>query len=400
MRENFDIIYDRKNTDSVKWDCADRFFQGAEVLPMWVADMDFQAPREVTEAIRLRNEQGIYGYTESMPESFRAAFANWVQRRHGWAVRPEWLCHTPGVVPALYTAVIAFTEPGDRIMIQPPVYPPFCSIIRENGRQPVLNPLKIEGGRYVMDFDDMERQMKSGVKMLILCSPHNPVGRVWERDELLHLGRLCLENDVLLVSDEIHADIVFAGRRHLPAASLSRLIEQKSITCMAASKTFGLAGLITSTAIIPNPQLMARFHHQLQVMGLDSGNVFGITASLAAYRHGEEWLEQLLKYLAGNLLFLKDFLAEHIPQIEFILPEGTYLVWLDCRKLGLSPRNLSAMLTEKAKIGLNEGTAFGCEGAGFQRINIACPRSILQECLQRLERAVRSESGQQVQSRQ
>ena len=383
MRYDFDKICDRKNTCSLKWDCSASVYHTEGLLPMWIADMDFPAPHCVAEAIGKRNGHEIYGYPESMPDSLKDAVAGWVLKRHGWKIEHRWLCYTPGVVSALSASVLAFTEPGDRIMIQPPVYPPFYNVIRGNGRIPVTNPLKTEAGRYVMDFDDMERKMKTGVKMMILCSPHNPVGRVWTREEL------CVKNNVLLVSDEIHSDIVFNGHRHIPAASVSHEIEQKSVTCVAASKTFGVAGLTTSATIIPNPELSARFQNQLKCLGIEFGNVFGIAAMEAAYRDGEEWLEQLLEYLSGNLRVLKDYFDTNIPQIKITEPEGTYLAWMDCRQLGMDSGELSAFMAEKAKVGLNDGATFGGEGEGFQRINIACPRAVIREGMRRIERAVK-----------
>lgn len=389
MKYNFDKIYDRKNTGSIKWDNVESKFYANGILPMWIADMDFLAPNAVAEAISRRNEHGIYGYTESMPSSLRDAIANWLQKRHGWSVKHDWLCFTPGVVSALSISVLAYTEPGDQILIQPPVYPPFYKVIQNNGRIPVLNPLKLQDGQYTMDFEDMECKMRAGVKMMILCSPHNPVGRVWSREELARLSKLCVENDVLLVSDEIHSDIIYKNHRHIPAASISYGIEQKTITCVAASKTFGVAGLTTSASIIPNSKLRQKFINKLEGMGIEFGNIFGITASEAAYRHGEEWLEQLLEYLEGNLKILKEYFEAEIPGIRIINPEGTYLVWMDCRKLGMNSKELSEFMSRKAKVGLNDGAAFGAEGEGFQRINIACPRSILLESLKRISKAVK-----------
>ena len=388
MRYDFDKICDRKNTCSLKWDCSASVYHTEGLLPMWIADMDFPAPHCVAEAIGKRNGHEIYGYTESMPDSLKDAVAGWVLKRHGWKIEHRWLCYTPGVVSALSASVLAFTEPGDRIMIQPPVYPPFYNVIRGNGRIPVTNPLKTEAGRYVMDFDDMERKMKTGVKMMILCSPHNPVGRVWERKELSRLAELCVKNNVLLVSDEIHSDIVFNGHRHIPAASVSHEIEQKSVTCVAASKTFGVAGLTTSATIIPNPELSARFQNQLKCLGIEFGNVFGIAAMEAAYRDGEEWLEQLLEYLSGNLRVLKDYFDTNIPQIKITEPEGTYLVWLDFSALGLDGKKLNDLIVNRAGLWLDSGSIFGAGGEGFQRVNIACPRAILHKALTQLEYAV------------
>ena len=335
------------------------------------------------------NEHRIYGYTESMPDSLRDVVVNWVKKRHGWDVKREWLHYTPGVVSGLCTSVLALTEPGDGIMLQPPVYPPFYNVIKENGRRIVANPLKLVDGRCKMDFDDMTHKMKTGVRMMILCSPHNPVGRVWTHDELVQLAKLCLEYDVILVSDEIHSDIVFSSHKHIPAASVLQEMERKTVTCIAASKTFGVAGLSTSVTIIPDPEFRISFENKLDGMGIKFGNIFGIAATEAAYRYGEEWLEQLLDYLEGNLQLLKEYFETKIPQIKICIPEGTYLVWMDCRQLGMNSRELSLFMTERAKVGLNDGASFGLEGDGFMRINIACPRAILQEGLKRIECAVK-----------
>lgn len=388
MQFNFDIIHNRRNTGSLKWDCTEKIFKDKDILPMWIADMDFLAPQKIIEAIRKRNEHGIFGYTESMPESFCNTIIDWVYKRHNWNIKREWLNCTPGVVSALSAAIMTFTEVGDKVAIQSPVYPPFYKIIRDNGRELVDNPLKLMNGHYEMDYTDLERKIKTGIKMLILCSPHNPIGRVWQYEELSKLGELCLKNNVLLVSDEIHSDIVYQNHKHIPIASISEELTQNSITCISASKTFGIAGLATSTAIIPNSKLRIKYTSKIQSMGLEIGNIFGITASEAAYKHGEEWLEHLLIYLQENLKFLLDYFRNNIPEINVIKPEGTYLVWLDCRNLGLNSKELLEFMVHKAKIGLNDGATFGLSGEGFLRINIACPRAILIEGLRRMERAI------------
>ena len=392
MQCNFDIIYDRRNTCSLKWDCSEKIFKDKDILPMWIADMDFIAPQKVIEAIKKRNDHGIFGYMESMPEAYCNAIISWVQKRHQWKIKDEWLSCTPGVVSALSTAIMAFTKPGDRVIIQSPVYPPFYTIIKNNDRQIVDNPLKFENGSYEMDFIDLEKKMKSSIKMMILCSPHNPVGKVWSREELTKLGELCLANNVLLVSDEIHSDIVFQNYKHTPVATISDELAHNSIICIAASKTFGIAGLTTSSVIIPDVKLRTKYENKIQSMGLDNVNIFGIIASEAAYKYGDEWLEQLLVYLQENLKLLQNYFEENIPEIKVIKPEGTYLVWLDCRQLGLNPKELWKFMIHKAKIGLNDGATFGTGGEGFLRINIACPRATLVEGLKRIERAVKWDS--------
>jgi cystathionine beta-lyase len=357
---------------------------------MWIADMDFMAPESVIEAIRQRNEHGIFGYAASLPESYCTAITEWADRRHQWKIRSDWFNCTPGVVPALSAAVLTYTEPGDGIIIQPPVYPPFYSVIRENGRRVLENPLRLVKGCYFMDFDNLEEQIRAGAKLLILCSPHNPSGRVWKSEELAALGELCLKNGIIIVSDEIHSDIIYKGHKHLPLASVSDELAQNSVTCIAASKTFGIAGLAASTIIIPDRGLREKFKRRIQCLGIDSVNIFGLTASEAAYRYGEGWLEQLLGYLTENLRILEEYFHDNIPEIVPVHPDGTYLVWLDCRRLGLNSGDLNEFMAKKAKVGLNSGATFGEQGEGFLRINIACPRALLLDGLGRITTAVRN----------
>jgi cystathionine beta-lyase len=297
---------------------------------------------------------------------------------------------TPGVVPALNLAVMAFTKPGDKVIVQSPIYPPFFPAIENNGRQLVNNQLRFKNGRYEIDFEDLETKIASGARLLIFCSPHNPVGRVWEKEELLKLGELCLKNKVVLVSDEIHADLVFKGHKHTPTATISDDILNNTITCMAPSKTFNLAGLAVSAIIISNQTLFKMFSQSMEGVGIKAINNFGIVGFEAAYRYGKEWLEQLLDYLQGNLEFILKYFEERIPKIQVIKPEGTYLIWLDCRQLGMDTKSLNNFMVKEAKVGLSDGPTFGPGGEGFQRINIACPRSILEDGLKRIEKAVNS----------
>lgn len=387
MKYDFDQVVDRRGTSSLKWDCVGSLYGSSDVLPMWVADMDFAAPEPVVRALLSRARQGVYGYTVR-PASLGQAIADWMGRRHGWQIDKKWISYNNGVVPALALTINAFSQPGDKVIIQSPVYHPFFSIVRNNGRQLVNNELMMRDGRYIMDFEALEKSFDPRVKMLILCSPHNPVGRVWSRDELARLGEICLSNGVLIVSDEIHCDLLIKGAKHVPLASISPELAQNSITCIAPSKTFNLAGLATAAVIIPNPQLRGVFNNALENAGQGMSNVFGLTAWEVACRDGEEWLEQLLDYLAGNLEFLLGFVEKRIPRIRVVAPEGTYLVWLDCRDLGLDPARLNGFMAREAKVGLNDGAMFGPGGAGFQRMNIACPRSILAEGLKRIEQAV------------
>jgi cystathionine beta-lyase len=387
MKYDFDKVVDRRNTSSMKWDQAGKVFGTEDILPMWVADMDFEVPPAVVEALTKAAVHGVFGYTARLPSLYEA-FIAWVRKRHGWEVKREWMLFSPGGVPAINLAVMAFSEPGDKVIVQSPVYYPFLLAIRNNGRELANNQLRFRDGRYEMDFEDLERKAASGAKVLILCNPHNPVGRVWRRDELSRLGEICVTHEVVVVSDEIHADLIFKGFTHVCTASISEEIAESTVALMAPSKTFNLAGLEACAVVAPNRRLFDKFYHCLEKTGLGMTNTFGITAFEAAYRHGEEWLRQLMEYLQENLEFLMHYFRERIPKIKVIRPEGTYLVWLDCRELGMDPKSLKSFMIEEAKVGLNDGPKFGAGGEGFQRINIACPRCTLEEGLRRIERAV------------
>jgi cystathionine beta-lyase len=355
---------------------------------MWVADMDFACPEPVVQALVARAQHGIYGYT-APTDSYYNAVKSWMKRRQGWEIKPEWICITPGVVPALNMLIRTFVAPGEKVLIQPPVYHPFFHAIENNQAELAANALVYKNGRYHMDFTDLEKKTQDpAVKMAILCSPHNPVGRVWTRDELLRFGEICLKNDVLIVSDEIHADLIFRGTVFTPFASLGEDLFQKAIVCTAPSKTFNLAGLKTSNIVIPDEGLRTEFKKTLQSNGLGGINAFGLVATVAAYNHGEEWLDQVLAYIEDNLHFLEDCVTQHIPRITVVRPEGTYLVWLDCRKLGLGKWELKDLMLREARVYLDDGFIFGPEGEGFQRMNIACPRSILVEALERIRNAI------------
>lgn len=391
MQYYFDEVIDRKKTNSLKWDAVTRIYGDPEVLPMWVADMDFLPPEPIVEAVALRAARGHFGYS-LRPDSLSESIVGWLARRHNWQVEREWLTYTSGVVPALALAVQAYSQPGDKIIIQPPVYHPFFAVIQNNGRQVVNNPLKLEDGRYSMDFDGLEKCFDSRVKMLILCSPHNPVGRVWTREELTRLGEICLRKGIVIVSDEIHFDLILgsddAPIRHYPLASLSEELAQNTVTCFAPSKTFNIAGFHSSAVITPNARLRALFDNSLESSASGGSNLLAALAWEAACRESEGWLDALLDYLRGNLSFLCRYFEERIPRIKVIRPEGTYLVWLDFRGLELSQTELKTFLATEAKVGLNDGAAFGPGGEGFQRMNIACPRSTLEEGLRRIEAAV------------
>jgi len=387
MRYDFDAVIDRRNTGSLKWDYPERALGHKDVIPMWVADMDFPAPRQVIDAIRARAEHGAYGYPLT-PPSYWAAIQSWMKTRHNWEVKKEWLSKSPGVVPALSLCVTAFTHPGDKIVVQTPVYYPFFAAIKHNGRRIVRNPLRTENGRWVMDFDDLERKIDPRTRLLILCSPHNPVGRVWRREELNRLAEICAARDVLIVADEIHADLVYTGYKHFPLASLSEEVAKRTITLTAPSKTFNTAGLTTSVVISSNPRLLNLFNTEAANAGLTMGNIFGIVALEAAYAHGAEWLDQLLPYLEENVNAAQRFFEARVPRIKFTRPEGTYLALLDCRGLGLEQKALNDFFLRKAGVYFDEGTLFGDELAGFERINLAAPRAVLVQALERIEAAV------------
>ncbi|MBN1692155.1 MAG: pyridoxal phosphate-dependent aminotransferase [Dehalococcoidales bacterium] len=395
MKYDFDRVHSRKNTGSAKWDAVKAIFGSEDVIPMWVADMDFPAARPIVEALKKRAEHPFYGYTHTGP-GVTEAVTDRLRRKFGWKVEPEWVVFSPGVIPALSAAVKALTHPGDEIILQEPVYFPFFSVVKENGCQVATNQLKLNNGNYEMDFEELEGKFEkrggmefggSRIKAVILCNPHNPIGRLWGREDLTQLGEIMLKHEIPVISDEIHCELLYKGYKHTPFATLSREFEQNSIVCMAPSKTFNLPGLHASSIIIPDKKLREKFNEARA--GAGSGlNIFGLTALEAAYRYGDEWLEQLLDYLQKNMEFTLDYFKQKIPRISVIKPQATYLLWLDCRALGLDDKALSGFMKEKAKVGMNDGFIFGAGGSGFQRMNIACPRSILQEALERIEKAI------------
>jgi len=384
---NFDEVINRRNTSSVKWDNLKNLYGRDDLIPLWVADMDFKSPPAVIKALKERADHGVYGYTFPSEEYYNAVI-NWMERRHNWHIDKEWISYAPSVVAALSYCIRAFTEPGDKIIIQTPVYHPFYSTIEENERIVVKNPLIHRDGKYYMDFDDLERKAKDGAKMLILCSPHNPVGRVWTKEELKRLADICLENNILVVSDEIHFDIVFKGNEHTVFASLSPEVADNCVVLTSPSKTFNLAGLQVSNVIIPNEMLRMKFRKEENKDHISSPNVFAQRALIAAYDHSEEWLDELLKYLEGNRDFFIDYINKRIPKLKVTESEGTYLMWVDCTELGMNPQQLKEFFVNQCKVALNEGKMFGEEGNTFQRFNIGCPRSILEEALNRIERAI------------
>lgn len=389
MKYDFDKIIDRKNDYSSKWNDIQKMFGRDDLLPMWVGDMDFESPQPVIDALVERAKKGVYGYT-STPPSYFESVAQWMKKRHNWNVETDWMVYTPGVVTALSFIINAFTNPGDKVIVQQPVYYPFFRVIEENGRRLVNNPLVYKDGKYTIDFNDLEEKAKDRrIKLMFLCNPHNPVGRVWTKEELTMLGKICIENNILVVSDEIHQDIVYPGSTHVPFASISEEFALSSITCTSPSKTFNLAGLQTATIIIPNTVYYDIYKNFLKRLELMNNHIFGMVAQEAAYSCGEEWLNQLLEYLAGNLKLLIDEIEREIPQLKAIRPEGTFFVWLDCTSLGLDPHQLSDFMTNKAKLALESGYWFGTGGEGFERINIACPRVYIAEAVKRLKTAIR-----------
>jgi cysteine-S-conjugate beta-lyase len=389
---DFDRLIDRTGTESLKWVYPRKVLKVEDAIPLWVADMDFEAPPAVVEALKRRAAHGVFGYP-LVPPSFYAAAIDWLKRRHGWEVQKPWMAMIPGIVPALNYIVRAFTKPGDPVIIQTPVYHPFYYAIENNGRRVVRNPLRFDGRRYTMDLDDLRTKIDEPGRLLILCSPHNPVGRVWTREELEALSRVAVERDLLVISDEIHHDLVYRGHRHHVLAALSPELAQQTITCIAPSKTFNIPGLSTAAVVIPNPDLLAKFKDEAERAGFELGQVFGIVGFEAAYAHGGDWLDELLPYLEGNIAFMGEFLAERLPKIRLISPEGTYLALLDCRELGIEPTTLNNFFLKKAHIYFSDGAIFGRELEGFVRINFGCPRSVLREALERIERAVKDLSA-------
>jgi cystathionine beta-lyase len=387
MKYNFDEIIDRKNTSCVKWDFAEQYFEANDILPMWVADMDFKTPDFIVDAVKKRAAHEIYGYTVR-PESYYKSMIKWIAKKHNWKIEKDWIIFSPGIVPAVNMAVLAYTKPGDKIVVQPPVYFPFFSAVKDNGRQLVYNQLKLENGRYNMDFDDLESKIDNRTKMIIISNPHNPGGSAWTNDELSKLGEICIKHNIILISDEIHSDLVIPPFKHTVAANISEEIAGVTVSMMAPSKTFNLAGMASSSVIISNPKLRNDFQVFIDRVHVGMGNLFGMVASEAAYTHGEEWLHQMLDYVKGNLDYMEDFIKTNIPQLKMIRPEATYLVWLDFLELGFSNEDLKAFVLQKAKLGLNDGSVFGPGGEGFQRINVACPRAYLVEAMNRLKKAV------------
>lgn len=388
MTYDFDERIERRHTGSLKYDLAVRRGKPADVLPLWVADMDFRSPPCVIDALVERSRHGIFGYSES-DDTYFAAVANWYEKHFSFSVRQEWLLKTPGIVFAICAIMRALTKKGDAVLIQPPVYYPFSSCVKNNERRLVENQLIYADGHYGIDFADFERKIAEyGVKMFLLCSPHNPAGRVWTKEELIRMGDICLKHNVMVVSDEIHSDFVYGGRRHHVFMTLKNEYEDISIVCTAPSKTFNLAGLQISNIFIPNAEMRRAVRREIYNSGYDEPNAMGLAACRAAYEGGRDWLDQLLTYLTGNFGFVRSFLRENLPEIRLVEPEGTYLAWLDCSALHMSDEDLKTLIEQKAGLWLDDGPMFGPGGEGFQRVNIACPRATLERAFGRLAQAL------------
>ncbi|AGC68950.1 cystathionine beta-lyase PatB [Thermoclostridium stercorarium subsp. stercorarium DSM 8532] len=385
---NFDEITERHGTNSIKYDLAQKKGMPADVLPFWVADMDFKSPPEIIEALSERVKHGIFGYSDTIDESYFNALYKWYYERFGWQIRREWVVKCPGVVFAVCTAIRALTKPGDAVLIQQPVYYPFENSVKDNGRRLIVNPLIYRNGRYFMNIDEFERLVaEEKVRLFILCNPHNPVGRVWTEEELTAVGDICLKHGVYVISDEIHQDFVYPGYRHLVFASLKPEYADITVTCTAPSKTFNLPGLQISNIFISNQKIRKLFTEELKKTGYSQPNLMGIVACQAAYEKGSKWLDELIAYLTGNLELFREFVKKELSSVHLVEPEGTYLVWLDFSSFGLSDRELEQLLIHRAKLWLSPGPTFGAGGEGFQRFNIACPRSVLQQGLNRLKEA-------------
>ena len=388
MKYNFNEIIDRKGTDSLKYDFAVERGLPKDVLPLWVADMDFPVEDHIKEALIKASEHAIFGYSDTKDDYFEV-LSSWYERRFFWKVKKEWLVKTPGVVFAIAMAIQALTRENEAIIIQEPVYYPFSSTIRANNRKLVINNLVLKKDKYHIDFVDFEKKIiENNVKLFILCSPHNPVGRVWTGEELQKLANICLKHKVYIFSDEIHSDLVYEKDTHTIFANLGKDVEDSCIVATAPSKTFNIAGLQVSNIWIANKKMRDSFKEAIDRAGYSQLNNMGLIATKAAYKYGEEWLEELKIYLKSNIDFVREFLKDKLPNIKLMEPEGTYLLWLDCRELGLSEKERQGLIQNKAKLWLDTGTMFGKAGAGFERINIACPRKTLEEAMNRLKEAI------------
>jgi len=389
MKYDFNRVIDRSNNYSAKWSEMGVKYGKDDLIPMWVADMDFEAAPEIIEVMQKRLAQGIFGYT-TRPESYNDSIANWMKSRHNWEIKNEWLLYSPGVIPSISLIIRHMTKPGDKIIIQQPVYSPFSSVVTDNGRQLVVNVLKKGStGRYEMDFDDFENKVREGdVKLFLLCSPHNPVGRVWSRDELTRIGNICMKYNVKVIADEIHGDLVFKNHTHIPFASISETFAQNSITCIAPTKTFNIAGLQMSSVVLPNANDYKVLDEAFTLIDIKRNNCFSLVASEVAYNHGEAWLTEMLKYVEENMDYVVSYVQQYMPKVKVFKPEGTYLILLDFKDLGIDDETLKRILVEDAQVALNDGVSFGAGGDGRQRMNVACPKATVVEVLNRINVAL------------
>ena len=385
MKYDFDKVVDRKNTNSLKYDFAVERGKPADIMPLWVADMDFRVPDEVITALKERAEHGIFGYSEPKTDYFKA-LCNWSEKRHGWKPDPEKYVLTCGVVFAICSLLRVLTDKGDGVIICQPVYYPFENSIKNNERKLIVSELVNNDGHYTVDFEDFERKIvENKVKVFILCNPHNPVGRVWKREELERLGDICLKHNVFVIADEIHCDFTFGKNKHVPFPSVKKEFENNCAVCTSPSKSFNLAGMQISNIYVENDAVRGKFITELDRQGCSQPNVMGLVACQAAYEHGEKWFEQLKEYLWANIEFVREYVAVNLPKVKFLAPEGTYLVWLDLREYGYTDEQLEELMQNKAKLWLDDGYIFGKGGSGFQRINVGCPRSVLAEALDKLK---------------
>lgn len=385
---NFDEVINRKGTSCVKYDGLKDAYQGKEnLIPLWVADMDFATPDFIIDALKKRCEHPIFGYTFDDDEYYASILA-WLNYKYNWKAEREWITYIPGIVKGIGLAVQCFTQPGDKVIIQPPVYHPFRLVPTRMGREVVYNPLKLEDGVYKMDFEQLESLIDKDCKMLILSNPHNPGGIVWEKEALVKLAQICSAHGILVISDEIHAEMTYPQFRHHPFATVSPEAAACSVTFMAPSKTFNIAGIVSSYAIVPDAGLREKFYSFLEAGELNAGTIFAFAATKAAYTYGAEWLQQMRSYVIENVNFVDEYLKKNIPQIKAYRPQASFLIWLDCRELGLSQPDLVHLFEDKAGLALNDGTMFGKEGEGFMRLNVGCPRSILSKALESLKKAI------------
>lgn len=389
MKYDFDRVIDRSNNFSAKWSEMGGKYGSDELIPMWVADMDFEAAPEIVEVMQSRLQQGIYGYT-TRPASYNTSIVNWMTKRHDWNIQSDWLMYSPGVIPSISMIIKEMTEPGDKIIIQQPVYSPFASVVTGNNRDLLVNELvKTESGKYEMDLEDFEQKISDEkVKLFLLCSPHNPVGRVWTKEELTKVGELCIKHNVKVISDEIHADLVFKPHTHVPFGSISELFAQNSITCIAPTKTFNIAGLQVSSMIMPNEEDYKVMEDAFGLIDIKRNNCFSLVASEVAYSEGEKWLDNALEYIEGNMDYVIDFVNKNMPKVKVFKPEGTYLLFLDFSEMGIEDEILKNILVKEAQVALNDGESFGMGGNGHQRMNVACPRATVIKAMHRIEEAL------------